>query len=453
MNHFNLKPIQNFDIEDRHAIVAYIEERPLEEFTVANIQSTLLTARNMSEAAIGISGLSGVAGIVASGMAFSFAGFTLPVLMPIAGAVASGLWAIKAFTDTNAQSAEYNLLRDPKIQQKLGMYWEAMNMGIDRSIVAQRAYADIVNALGTGRLLEVSAIESAPELQYLEAASESLEYEPQEVYPVATQSQGPTKEQILDYFAMDMFESRSIEGFSQTGKTSFVTEFALLAQSHGMDVWVLNLGYSDVSPLVDVASRSVLCHWKYNEDADRDARKAKLTAARQLLKDFSKQSFSLLVVDEVAVLHHYPELLEVLEELQNAINEQAIDGKKRNSGILMSGTPVTVKKGSKGTNLTGFESISLVDTKGMNASSHPEGSNTSSLGRRFLVMGEESICIDCVAVHRPIFLSNVFDPTIQTISVAPIAQEHDSFSLGFGSTAATISEISMTQNTSVSVGW
>ena len=126
MNHFNLKPIQNFDIEDRHAIVAYIEERPLEEFTVANIQSTLLTARNMSEAAIGISGLSGVAGIVASGMAFSFAGFTLPVLMPIAGAVASGLWAIKAFTDTNAQSAEYNLLRDPKIQQKLGTELSAL---------------------------------------------------------------------------------------------------------------------------------------------------------------------------------------------------------------------------------------------------------------------------------------------------------------------------------------
>ena len=149
MNHFKLKPIQNFDIEDRHAIVAYIEERPLEEFTVANIQSTLLTARNMSEAAIGISGLSGVAGIVASGMAFSFAGFTLPVLMPIAGAIASGLWAVKSFTDTNAHSNEYALLRDPKIQQKLGMYWEAMNMGVDRSIVAQRAYADIVNALGT----------------------------------------------------------------------------------------------------------------------------------------------------------------------------------------------------------------------------------------------------------------------------------------------------------------
>lgn len=450
MNHFNIKPIQNFDIKDRHAIVAYIEDRPLEDFTVANIQSTLLTTRNMSEASIGVSGLSGVLGIVASGMAWSYAGFTLPVLLPVAGAIASGLWAVKSFTDTNAHSAEYSLLRDPKIQQKLSLYWQALNMGVDRSIVAQRAHSDLVNALGTGQLLDIKAIEPAPELQYLESASEALEYETQEVPQIAAQSQGPTKEQILDYFAMDMFEARSIEGYSQSGKTSFITEFALLAQSHGMDIWVLNLGYSDVSPLIDIASRSVLCHWKYQEDATKEARKEKLTAARQMLKDFSKQSFSLLVIDEVAVLHHYPELSEVLDELQNAINEQTIDGKKRNSGILMSGTPVVHKKGSKGTNLTGFESMALFTS--VNESSHSEGSATSSLGHRFLQIGEEVICIDCVATKKPIVLSNVFDPAIAptpTIST----EEPETFSLGFGSSAAQISEVPASQATATSVGW
>ena len=440
-----MRNLADRDLKDEFVLENFILGCDIDDLTIVNMQSAIHKAIEVSEAGTVMGSASALVGAGLTAMAVTTGGLTIFTSIPAIAVVSSALLAWKSFHATNARQSEYRIISDPATRSYVESAQELLDKGTSPKVVANDARARMITAMATSSKINQDALPQAQ--TYAQIVATQDEYLEPVHAPIVTHSTPepfcPKKEDVLDFFALDIFEVRSIEGFSQCGKTSFVTEFALLAQKKGMEVWVLNLGYSDVSPLIEVASRSVLCHWKYSEDATREDRRDKLAAARQMLKDFSRQSYTLLVIDEVAVLHHYPELSEVLEELQGAINEHSIDGAKRNSGILMSGTPVIQKKGVKGTSLVGVASIPLVDTKGMNEVSHPEGSTTSPLGRRFLELNGEMTCIDNVASYRPIVLSNVFDPTVQTIEAvsAAVTIHDDSFTVGFGAAAVTIHEM------------
>ena len=271
------------------------------------------------------------------------------------------------------------------------------------------------------------------------------------------------RETVLGLFCGGIFTPRIVTGESQVGKTSFVNEFAIEAKKQGMKVWLLNLGYSDESPLLSIADRTCIAGWKYAAKAAPADRKSKIKEAIQLLQDFALESETLLIVDELSTLYLNEALDEVRESLQSTIDEHSIDGRKRRCGIVMCATPLPPNKDRDKAKLTGVESVPFIMAKssviggftvlssGVTIDSHKKGLDPSTPGVRFVQMPDgQMVCVDLTSVERKVTLSNVFDPlpkeaiveetyavgiglsSVQVEPSATIAQRPSSFSRSNG---------------------
>lgn len=454
----NYDDADSFDLKGSYAIAKYVAHKPIDYLTVPNLRATLHANAKGSEVSAVASSVSIVGGIALTAMSVMTAGWTLVSMLPVAGVAGSLYLVATALQEVQRYNAESNLLAQPGVSKHLEHLQDLLDLGYDPRVIAHDVHVMMVNALAQGQKIELKSLAySDHDLLTSADEYEDDEYEERPIdravaaEPFVTHIQKEVKntmtsildrEMVLGLFSTGIFTPRVVTGESQAGKTSFVNEFAIEAKKQGMAVWLLNLGYSDESPLLSIADRTCLAGWKFATKATPADRKAKIKSAIEMLHDFALESETLLVIDELSTLYLNEALDEVRAALQSAIDEYSIDGRKRRCGIVAIATPLPANKDRDKIKLTGVEIIPFLANNatsmsgfsglpGLDIDSHKKGSNPSTSGMRFVQMPNgEMTCVDRTSVERAVVLSNVFDPMVAA------AESDPTYAVGLGATSS-----------------
>ena len=466
-NRLNYDSADDFDLKGSYALAKYVMNRQIDDLTVPNLRATLHSNAKGSEVSAVAGSVSVLGGIALSAMSIATAGWTLATLLPVAGIAASVYLTGSALNAISRYNAESNLLAQSGMPAHLEHLQDLLDQGVDPRVIAHDVQVLLIHALAQGQRVDLKALaysdrdslttgghDGSGDNHDDECDEVEEEEKPIAVKPsfhssanVASTSPDPVvsplldRETVLGMFCEGIFTPRIVSGDSQVGKTSFVNEFGIEAKTQGMKVWFLNLGYSDVSPLLDIADRSCVAGWKYAAKATPTERKGKIQEAIELLRAFAMESETLLIVDELSTLYLNEALDEVREALQSAIDEHSIDGRKRHCGIIMCATPLPANKDRDKTKLTGAELIPFamaksaviggftVRSSGVNIDSHKKGLDPSTPGVRFVQMPDgQMICVDLACIERKVILSNVFDP----LALPAEASTEETYAIGLG---------------------
>ena len=464
----NYDSADEFDLKGSYALAKYVMHKPIDDLTVNNLRATLHANAKGSEVSAVAGSVSVLGGIALSAMSIATAGWTLATLLPVAGVAASVYLAGSALNAVSRYNAESNLLAQSGMPGHLEHLQDLLDQGVDPRVIAHDVQILLIHALSQNQRIELKSLaysdrdilstgEYSDECGAEHADDEEPVEKPSPTKPVAQshsvspsiQNQQnprqPSKEGIdplldrstvLRLFSEGIFTPRVVTGESQVGKTSFVNEFAIEAKKQGMKVWLLNLGYSDESPLLAIADRTCLAGWKFASKATPADRKLKIKQAIELLNDFVLESETLLVIDELSTLYLNEALDDVRTALQSAIDQYSIDGRKFRSGIVAIATPLPANKDRDKVKLTGLEAIPFVNKGATGMIGFSSGGTTplqeeglESSRRRFIQMPNGGmVCVDRTSVSRPVILSNVFDP----LAVATTETTLETYAVGLG---------------------
>lgn len=471
-NRLNYDSADEFDLRGSYALTKYVMHRQIDDLTVPNLRATLHSNAKGSEVSAVAGSVSVLGGIALSAMSIATAGWTLATLLPVAGIAASAYLTGSALNAISRYNAESNLLAQPGMPGHLEHLQDLLDQGVDPRVIAHDVQVLLIHSLARNQRIELKTLayddrvmsaidgrDDAYDDKYNAEHETEHETEPAELPPPAkpsVQSQSISRAQpeasqptlldrsaVLGLFSSGIFTPRVVTGESQAGKTSFVNEFAIEAKKQGMKVWLLNLGYSDESPLLAIADRACIAGWKFASKANAAERKNKIKQAIELLNDFALESKTLLIIDELSTLYLNEALDDVRVALQSAIDQYSIDGRKFRSGIVAIATPLPASKERDKVKITGLE-VTPFENKasgmsgfsfGANTDSHTGAHKPSALGVRFVKMpGGEMVCVDRACAGRPVVLSSVFDP----LSPETIAATEETYAVGLGVSRVTV---------------
>lgn len=456
-NRLNYDSADDFDLKGSYALAKYVMNRQIDDLTVPNLRATLHSNAKGSEVSAVAGSVSVLGGIALSAMSIATAGWTLATLLPVAGIAASVYLTGSALNAISRYNAESNLLAQSGMPAHLEHLQDLLDQGVDPRVIAHDVQVLLIHALSQNQRVDLKTLaygdrdllamrdydDDYDDECIDKPAEESIAAKPSTPNPRCEAAVAPLldRSDVLGLFSTGIFTPRVVTGESQAGKTSFVNEFAIEAKKQGMKIWLLNLGYSDESPLLSIADRTCLAGWKFATKATASDRKLKIKQAIEMLSDFALESETLLIIDELSTLYLNEALDDVRAAFQAAIDQYSVDGRKFRSGIVAIATPLPANKDRDKVKITGLELIPFVnnDATGMNGfsgpsfgitiDSHTEGPNPSTSGLRFVKMPNgEMVCVDRTSVSRPVILSNVFDPLKTEATVAT----EETYAVGMG---------------------